>query len=102
MLLGCLTDGKFVNGGSYEVTQVETSIVHLKDLYTGQEFQTTPDTIANHTLLKWAMTYHRLQGSTEKGTMILHDLTSRYIKRAHLYVGLSRVTDGNNVYLADD
>ena len=52
------------------------------------------------TLLAWAMVYNKVQGATENGTVCLHDLGSRYLKRSHLYVGLSRVTDGGNVFIA--
>ena len=36
----------------------------------------------------------------EAGQVVLHDLHSKYFRRPHLYVGLSRVTRGSDIRLA--
>ena len=47
------------------------------------------------------MVYNRAQGLTIEGqTVCLHDLHSHYFRRQHLYVGLSRVTDGKDIRIA--
>ena len=74
----------------------------LKDELTEEEFEISLEAISKHCLLAWAMVYNKVQGSTESGTVILHDTSSKYFKRCHLYVGLSRVTDGGNVFIAKD
>ena len=33
---------------------------------------------------------------------MLHDMASPYLKRCHIYVGLSRVIDGKNVFISSD
>ena len=51
-------------------------------------------------LLAWAMVYNKVQGCTVEGTVCLHDMASRYMRRSALYVGLSRATEGGNVFIA--
>ena len=62
----------------------------------------TPEQVGRCTLLAWAMVYNKVQGSTEKGTICLHGCSSPYFRKCHLYVGLSRVTAGSNVFVASD
>ena len=98
-LVGSSTAGKFVNGGRYYVTRIGEKMA-LRDELTNEEFEATPEAISKHCLLAWAMVYPRVQGCTESGTVILHCTGSKYFKRCHLYVGLSRCTSGSNVFIA--
>ncbi len=102
-LVGSSTSGKlFVNGGRYVVTRVGGERVCLKDEMTKDEFETSLEAISKHCLLAWAMVYPKGQGCTESGTVMLHDMGSKFLRRSHLYVGLSRVTDGGHVFIAHD
>ena len=101
-LVGCSTNAKFVNGGRYVVTRIGGERACLKDELTGDEFETSLELISKHCLLAWAMTYPKVQGCTETGTVMLHDMGSKYLRLCHLYVGLSRVTHGSNVFVARD
>ena len=74
----------------------------LKDDMMEEAFETSLEAISKHCLLAWAMVYPKVQGCTESGTVMLHDMGSKFLKRCHLYVGLSRVTDGGNVFIARD
>ncbi len=60
--------GKFVNGGRYTVTRIGSERACLKDEMTEDEFETSLEAISKHCLLAWAMTYPKVQGSTESGT----------------------------------
>ena len=100
-LVGSSTTNKIVNGGRYIVTQIVDRL-YMKDEMTQDEFEVNPDIISKHCLLAWAMVYPKVQGSTESGSILLHNTTSPYFKRCHLYVGLSRTTDGSNVFIARD
>ena len=97
-LVGNSTNGKFVNGARYTVKEIGTRIV-LEDMTKMTLLETTPQLICKNCILAWALTYPKVQGTTETGTVMLHDLKSKHLKRCHLYVGLSRVTDGKNVYV---
>ena len=72
------------------------------DDMTGDAFEASLEAVSRCCLLAHAMVYNKIQGATEKGTVMLHDMGSRFLKRSHLYVGLSRVTDGSNVFVARD
>ena len=100
-IVGSTTHGKFVNQARYTVTYVSQDKITLKDELTQKEFSTTPLEIASSSRLAWSCTYNATQGSTENGSVILHDLDNCHLTRAHLYVGISRVTEGENVYLAE-
>ena len=101
-LVGNSTAGRVVNGGRYTVTAIGEDKVALLDDATGDAFDTSAEACGKHCLLAHALVYNKVQGSTESGTVMLHDLGSKYFKRCHLYVGLSRVTDGGNVFVARD
>ena len=101
-LVGSSTTGKFVNSGRYVVICIGEERACLKDEMTGDEFETSLEAISKHCLLAWAMVYPKIQGCTESGKRLLHDTSSRYLKRCHLYVGLSRTTSGSNVSIARD
>ncbi len=101
-LVGSSTGGRFVNGGRYSVTRIGGERACLKDEMTEDEFETSLEAISKHCLLAWAMTYPKVQGSTESSTVLLHDMGSKFLRRCHLYVGLSRTTSGSNVFIAHD
>ena len=100
-LVGNATNNKIVNGGRYTVTKLGEKI-GLKDEATEEEFEVTVEALSKHTLLAHAMVYNKVQGSTEKGSVMLHDTSSKYFRKSHLYVGLSRVIDGSLVHVAND
>ena len=93
-LVGSSTTGKVVNGGRYLVMAISKEQVRLKDQMTENEFDVSPEFISKHCLLGHALVYNKVQGATEQGIILLHNTTSPYFKRCHLYVGLSRATDG--------
>ena len=86
--------GKFVNGGRYTVTCL--SPLRVEDS-TGAGFEATPEQISKNCILAWALTYQKVQGVTEHGKVMLHGMESKFFQTNHLYVGLSRVTNGCNV-----
>ena len=100
--MGISTAGQFVNGGRYTVTNIGGERACLKDELTEDEFEANLEAISKHCLLAWAMVYPRVQGSTESGTVMLHDMGSKFLRRCHLYVGLARCTAGSNVFVARD
>ena len=100
--VGSSTAGKFVNGGRYTVTRIGGERACLKDEITEDEFETSLEASSKHCLLAHAMVYNKVQGSTESGTVMLHDIGSPFLRRCNLYVGLSRVTGGANVFIARD
>jgi len=100
-LVGGSTNGKFVNGGRYVVVGLGEKS-GLRDELTLEEFEASHEAISKHCMLAWAMVYNKVQGATESGRVRLHDTGSKYFKKCHLYVGLSRVTDGANVFIAHD
>ena len=99
--MGASTHGKFVNQARYVVTGITDEKITLRDELTKNEFATTPLEIASSSRLAWACTYNATQGRTEEDTVILHDLDSCFLTRAHLFVGVSRVTNGGNIFLAE-
>ena len=101
-VVGNSTSGRFINGARYLVTAVSQERLSLRDEATQKEFDATPEQIGRCTLLAWAMTYNKVQGATEAGTLMLHGCSSPNFKKCHLYVGLSRVTSGSNVFVATD
>ena len=100
-LVGNCTSGKIVNGGRYLVISFSENLI-LRDEVTEKELEATPEQIGRCTLLAWAMVYNKVQGSTEAGTVMLHGCGSPYFRKCHLYVGLSRVTSGSNVFVSSD
>ena len=98
-VVGNSTNGKFVNGGRYTVTDMCSEKILLRDESTDVSFETTPESMSKNAILAWALTYQKVQGTTEQGIVFLHDLASRHLRRCHLYVGLSRVTNGANVFI---
>ncbi len=98
-LICSATGGKFINGARYRVKGLGPQQLMLEDELTGDKFTAPLDAVSRHTLLAWAMVYNKAQGCTVEGTVCLHDMSSKYFRRCHLYVGLSRVTDGGNVFV---
>ena len=72
------------------------------DKLTGEVMECSAEVLAKHTCLAHAVVYNRAQGLTiREQTCVLHDMHSKYFRRPHLYVGLSRVTRGVDIRLAD-
>ena len=101
-LVGNSSTGKVVNGGRYTVTRIGGDKATLKDDLEEEIFEISLDAIGKCCLLAHAMVYNKVQGATENGTISLHDTSSKYFRREHLYVGLSRTTAGSNVFVAID
>ena len=101
-LVGNSSTGRIVNGGRYTVTRIGGDKATLKDDLEEETFEISLDAIGKCCLLAHAMVYNKVQGATENGTVILHDTSSKYFRRQHLYVGLSRVTDGSYMFVARD
>ena len=101
-LVGSSTAGKFVNGGRYTATHISAERAGLKDDMTEEVFETSLEAISKHCMLAWAMVHPKVQGCTESGTVLLHDMGSKFLKLHHVYVGISRVTDGANMFIARD
>ena len=57
--------------------------------------------VAKHTRLRWALTLTSVQGRSLPGTIGIHDTNSKHFSAAHLYVALSRATDGANVTILE-
>ena len=103
-LVGSCTNRGFVNGAFYEVIHSVDNLgwnLHVIDKLTGAILECSPDVLAKHTCLGHAVVYNRAQGLTIRDqTVVLHDMQSRYFRRPHLYVGLSRVTRGEDIRVA--
>jgi len=99
-LVGNSTAGKVVNGGRYTVASIGPAGVGLVDEITGDEFELSPLNVSKQCILAWALCYPKIQGSTERGTVLLHDMGSKHLRRHHLYVGLSRVVSGGMVFIS--
>ena len=97
--MGCANQGRFINSAWYSVLAVGGTIL-LEDQHDKSTFEVTPEVLSQNGMLAWALTYNRLQGATHTGTLCLHNMNSKYFQRHHLYVGLSRVTHGENAYIA--
>jgi len=100
-LIGATSETKhIVNGALFDVTAVsndEEIKVTLKDIETNVEFTLTPEQVAKHTRLRWAVTYPAIQARTLDGTVRLWDSDSKHFTIEALYVGLSRAKDGSKV-----
>ena len=100
-IVGSSTSKGFVNGAFYEVSAVNADCMNVVDLLTGASIECTAEVLSKHTCLAWAVVYNRAQGCTIRDKqVILHDLSSTFFRRAHLYVGLSRVTNGSDIRVA--
>ncbi len=86
-----------MNGAFLLVTRVSPDAVWLQDEDTGEELEVSAAQMAKHTRLRWALTLASVQGRSLPGTIGIHCTSSMHFSAAHLYVVLSRATDGANV-----
>ena len=99
-LIGSCTGRQFVNGAFFTMQEIG-EVVTVLDNLTGAILECTADILAKHTCLAHAVVYNRAQGCTIRDQLVvLHDLASPWFRRAHLYVGLSRVTSGLDIRIA--
>ena len=101
-LVGSSMAGRTVNGGRYTVSAIGKEKLTLVDDMTGAAFEVSLEVVGKHCLLAHALVYNKVQGCTEEGSVMLHNTSSVFFRRCHLYVGLSRVTDGANVFISRD
>ena len=95
-MVGSSTQRGIVNGAFYEVVQLEP--LRLRDTLTNEIVESTAEQLPKLCCLAHAVVYNRAQGLTiREQSVVLHDFESRYFRRAHLYVGLSRVADGRQI-----
>jgi hypothetical protein len=95
-LIGLCSNRKIINGAFYQVISIDP--LKIQDTLTDEIITYTPELLAKNCALAWSIVYNKAQGITIKDKIIcLHDTHSRFFKRAHLYVGLSRVTNGNDI-----
>ena len=90
---------RIVNGAFLLVTAVSEETISLVDEQTQETFDVTPEQVANHTRLRWALTVWACQGRTLEGTVALHESTNQHFSPTHLYVGLTRTTSGSDIWL---
>ena len=93
-----------VNGAFLLVTHVSPDVVWLKGEDMGGDvvFEVSVSSLVKHTRLRRALTLCSVQGRTLSGTVALYDVTSKHFTSTHLYVGLSRATDGHKVSIASN
>ena len=97
-LIGCNNSHrKIVNGAFLTVLEVDENTIKLLNEDVGKELEVSPTQLAKHTRLRWALTLCSAQGRSLSGTIAVHDTSSRYFSTKHLYVALSRATNGGNV-----
>ena len=99
-LVASCTGRGYVNGAFFTVQEVGV-VAKVRDNLTEAIIECPIDILARHTCLAHAVVYNKVQGCTVREQLIvLHDLSSPWFRRAHLYVGLSRVTDGSDLRIA--
>ena len=99
-VVGCCTAKGFTNGAFYEVCAISETL-KVTDTLTGAVIECTAEVLSKHTCVAHAVVHNRCQGATIRSRkVILHDLASPWFRRAHLYVGLSRVTSGADIRVA--
>ena len=99
-LISANTVGKFVNGAFLLVCGITPEGISLQDEDAKECFEVSVEQIAKHTKLRWALTLCAVQGKSLDGTIAIHDTRSVHFNIKHLYVALSRATDGANVSIA--
>ena len=98
-LIGCNSALQgIVNGAFLLVTAIQGDKITLLDEDTGQKADFTAAQLAKHTRLCWALTLCSVQGRSLLGSIAIHT-KSRHFNMKHLYVALSRATDGANVHI---
>ena len=90
-----------MNGAFLLVKRVSPEGVWLQDEDTGEELEVSTAQVAKHTRLRWALTLTSVQWRSLPGTVGIHDTSSRHFSAAHLYVVLSRATDGANATICE-
>jgi hypothetical protein len=99
-LIGCNSTLKgIVNGAFLIVTALAGEKIRVQDEDTDVEAEYSPVQLAKHTRLRWALTLCSVQGRSLKGTIAIHDTGSVHFDKTHLYVALSRATDGSSVHI---
>ena len=101
-LCGSCTSGKVYNGARYSVTSIGGDKITLQDDITRECFELTPEAVSKSCILSHALTFNKVQGCTETGSIMLHQTSHQFFTKSHLYVGLSRAVDGSRVHLASD
>ena len=81
------------------VTKMLGEGVELRDEDSGEVFEISVGQLAAHTRLRWALTLVSVQGRTLEGNIGIHDFRSKFFSLTHLYVALSRATNGAHVFL---
>ena len=98
-LVGSCTSRGIVNGAFYEVICINP--LKLRDTLNGDIIESTVEHLPKLCVLAHAVVYNRAQGLTiHEKHVVLHCFGSYYFRRAHLYVGLSRVKSGSQIRLA--
>jgi hypothetical protein len=99
-LIGCNSTLRgIVNGAFLSVMAIAGDKIRVRDEDADVELECTPVQLAKHTRLRWALTLCSVQGRSLKGTIAIHDTASVHFTRTHLYVALSRATDGACVHI---
>ena len=88
-----------VNGAFLLVTAIQDDKITLLDEDLGVQADFTAAQLAKHTRLRWALTLCSVQGRSLPGSIAIHNTRSRHFDVRHLYVALSRATDGANVHI---
>ena len=82
------------NGELFEVCAIGENVTLRNEQ---GEISLTPEQVAKHLRLTWAVTYPSIHGRTLQGTVGVWDLDSKHFTTKHLYVGVSRATHGSKV-----
>ena len=90
-------NGALLDVLAVKIDEGEEVKVVLRDIETKVDFTLTPQQVAKHTRLRWAVTYPAIQGRTLDGTVRLWDTASKHFTIEALYVGLSRAKEGSKV-----
>ena len=98
-LVGSITQRSFVNGAFYTVRSIGETMVVQDDL-TQELIECTVDQLSKSCCLSHCLVYNRGQGCTLTGLVTLHDFSSPHFRISHLYVGLSRPTQGSCIRIA--
>lgn len=98
-LIGCNSTLKGIVNGAFLLVTAIGEKIRVRDEDMGVESEYTPLQLAKHTKLRWALTLCSVQGRSLKGTIAIHDTGSVHFDKTHLYVALSRATDGSCVHI---
>ena len=99
-LIGCNSALQgIVNDAFLLVTAIQDDKIRVLDEDLREEADFTPAQLAKHTRLRWALTLCSVQGRSLPGSIAIHNTRSRHFDARHLYVALSRATDGAKVHI---